>query len=123
GGPNRVVRAVVAESQPRRLGARCPRDDLVPEADPEERPAIVDDRASETHRAVETGGVAGPRRQDEPVDVSGEGDPARNRMGQDPDASAAFAHPLDDVRLEAEVDDPDQWPVFIVPPDVHDRGG
>ena len=39
---DRVVRAVVAEAQAARLGAGGAADDLVAEADPEQRPAVVD---------------------------------------------------------------------------------
>ena len=46
---------------------------------------------------------------------------ARDRVRQDPDAGAPTAHRPDDVRLEPEVDDPDERAVLIVATDVHDR--
>ena len=66
---DRVVRAVVAEAQARRLGAGRARDDLVAEADPEQRPAVVDDRLRERDRAVESSRIARARRKDDAVDV------------------------------------------------------
>ena len=36
-------------------------------------------------------------------------------------AGAASSHPSNDVRFESVVDDPDQWPAFVVATDVHDR--
>ncbi len=118
---DRVVRAVVPEPQTGRLGARRPRDDLVAETDAEQRAAVVDDRLRERDGAVEAGGIPGTRRQDEPVDIGGEGDRRRDRVRQDPDPGAASAHREDDVRLEAEVDDPDQRPAVLLSADVHDR--
>ena len=53
-------------------------------------------------------GSPGSGRQDQAVDVAGERDRGRDRVGQDPDPGAAPAHRADDVRLEPEVDDPDQ---------------
>ena len=67
-----VVGAVVAEAQAARLGAGRPADDLVAEADPEQRPAVGDRRPGEGDRAVQPGRVARSRREDEPVDVGGE---------------------------------------------------
>ena len=62
---DRVVRAVMPEPEARRLGAGGPPDDLVPEADPEQRAAVVDDRLRERDRPVEAGWIPGTRRQDE----------------------------------------------------------
>ena len=96
---DRVVRAVVAEPQARRLGARRPPDDLVAEADPEQRPAVVDDRSGERDLGLEPGRIAGTGRQDDAVDVGGEDASAVEIVcGQDPDARAATAHRADDVR-------------------------
>ena len=57
---DRVVRPVVAEPQARRLGARRSADDLMAEADPEQRPAVVDDRPRQRDGAVEPGRIPGP---------------------------------------------------------------
>ncbi len=46
---------------------------------------------------------------------------ARDRVRQDPDPGAAAAHRQDDVRLEPEVHDPDQWTAVLFSPDVDDR--
>ena len=58
-------------------------------------------------------GSPGPGRQDHAVDVGGEDVGGRDRVREDPDARAAVAHRADDVRLEAEVDDPDQRPAVL----------
>ena len=72
---DRVVRAVVAEAQPARVGAGGPADDLVAEADPEQRPAVVDDRARQRDLRLEPGRIAGARREDDAVDVRRRGRP------------------------------------------------
>ena len=56
---DRVVGAVVPEPQPRRVRARGAADDLVAEADPEQRPAVVDDGA----RQRDLGRRGGPDRR------------------------------------------------------------
>src|SRR5205085_7332012 len=56
-----MVRAVMAEPEPGRLGARRAGNDLVPEADPEQRPPVVDDRLRERDRALEAGRVTWSR--------------------------------------------------------------
>ena len=87
-----------------------PTDDLVAEADAEQRPAVVDDRAGQRDLGLEPGRIAGPGRQDDAVDVRRE-DVGRGRgVRQDPDAGAPAAHRADDVGLEPEVDDRDQRP-------------
>ena len=120
---DRVVRAVVAEPEPRRLGARGPSDDLVSQADPEQRPAVVDDRLRQRHGSVQAGRIPGAGRQDQAVDVGGEGDGGRDRVGQDAHPGPAASHREDDVRLEPEVHDPDQRTTVLRSPDVHDRRG
>ena len=57
---DRVVGAVVAEPQPARVGAGGPADDLVAEADPQQRPPVVDDGAGPARPAPR----AGPGRPD-----------------------------------------------------------
>ena len=71
------------------------------EADAQQRPAVVDDGSREPDRAAEPCRIAGPGRQDEPVDVGGEGVGRRDRVREDPDPGAAPPHREDDVRLEA----------------------
>ena len=71
---DRVVRPVVPEPEPGRLGAGRSSDDLVAEADPEQRPPVLDDRPRQCDRTVEPRRVAGPRREDQAIDVAGEGD-------------------------------------------------
>ena len=93
----------------------------MPEADPEERPAVVDHRPSQRDRAVEPRRIARAGRQDHAVDVGSQRDCGRDRVRQDPDARAAAAHPPNDVRLQAVVDDPDQRPTLLARPDVDDR--
>ena len=66
---DRVVRPVMAEPQPARLGAGRPGHDLVAEADPEQRPTVVDRGPGQRDRPGEPRRVARPGRQDEPVDV------------------------------------------------------
>ena len=105
------------------LGARGARHDLVAEADPEQRPPVVDDRPGQRDGPVEPGRIARPRRQDHPVDVRRQRDGRRDRVRQDPDAGAAPPHAADDVRLQAEVDDRDERPAVLGPADVHDRRG
>ena len=118
---DRVVRPVVAEPQPGRVGASGPRDDLVTEADPEQRPAVVDDRPRQRDRSVESCRIARARRQDDAVDVGRESDGRRDRVRQDADPGAAMAHRADDVRLQPEVDDPDERATILRPTDIHDR--
>ena len=58
---DRVVRAVVPEPQAARLGAGGAADDLVAEADAEQRPPVVDDRPRERDRRRRAGpGRPGP---------------------------------------------------------------
>ncbi len=117
-----MVGPVVAEPEPRRLGARGPRDDLMSEADAKERPAVVDDRPGKGDRALQARRISWPGRQDQAVHLAHQRDRGRDRVRQDPDAGAAPAHRADDVRLEPEVDDPDQRATVVVTADVHDRG-
>ena len=109
---DRMVRAVMAEAQPARVGARGAADDLVAEADPEQRPPVGDRRPGEADRTVEPGRVARARRQDEAVDVAAQRIGDVDGVGQDPDPRAAPAERADDVLLEAEVDDRDERPAF-----------
>ena len=51
----------MAEPEAGRLGAGGPADDLVAEADPEQRPAIVDDGAGERDLGLEPGRIARDR--------------------------------------------------------------
>ena len=118
---DRVVRAVVAEAQPGRLGAGGTRHDLVPEADPEQRPAVLDHGPRERDGAFESRRITRPRRQDDPVDVRRERDRGRDRVGQDAHPGATPPHALDDVRLEAVVDDRDERTAVLRPADVRDR--
>ena len=118
---DRVVRAVVAEAQAGRLGAGGAADDLVAEADAEQRPAVVDDRPRQRDRTVEPGRIARARARG----------PRRRRPGRAPPpprSCAAGRGPgrrggagPDDVRLEPEVDDRDQRAAVPHAPDVHDR--
>ena len=57
---DRVVRPVVPEPEARRVGPRRPPDDLVAEADAEQRPPVVDDRLRQRDRAVESSRIPGP---------------------------------------------------------------
>ena len=106
---DRVVRAVMAEPEPARLGAGGPPDDLVAEADAQQRPAVVDDRAGERDLGLEARRIArvratGSRRRRRSTSTSRRG----RRVREDADARAAMAHRPDDVRLQAEVDDADE---------------
>ena len=56
----------------RRVGARGPADDLVTEADAEQRPAVVDDRLRQRDRGLESCRIARAGRQDQAVDVRSE---------------------------------------------------
>src|SRR6185503_12066610 len=55
-----VIRAVVAEPQPARLGARGSPHDLMPEADPEQRSPGLDHGPRQRDRPGESGRVARP---------------------------------------------------------------
>ena len=102
---HRMIRAVMAEPQATRFRTRGAADDLVTKADPEQRPAVVDDRARQRDRAVEPGGITGTWRQDHAVDIRGERLRCSCRMRQDADPGAAATEAADDVRLEPEIDD------------------
>jgi hypothetical protein len=65
-----VVGPVMAEPQASGVGPAGPCHDLVPEADAQERPTVVDDRSSEGDLGLEAGRIAGTGRQDDPVDVA-----------------------------------------------------
>ncbi len=104
-----MVGPVVAEPQPARLGAGRPRHDLVAEADPEQRPAVVDDGAGQGDLGRRggpgrPGRATGSRRRRRRARTSD----GRGRVREDPDAGAAMAHRPDDVGLQPEVDDPDR---------------
>ena len=77
---DRVVGAVVAEPEAARVGAGGPPDDLVAEADPEQRPAVVDDRAGQRDLRLEAGRVAGTGREDHAVDVGRRARPTRTTV-------------------------------------------
>ena len=109
---DRVVRPVMAEPEPARLGAGRPPDDLVAEADPEERAAVGDRRPRQRDRTGEPRRVARPGRQDEPVDLGGQRVPGADGVGQDPDPGPAPTERADDVRLEPVVDDRDERPAL-----------
>ena len=87
---DRVVGAVVAEWQPR--GARAGRatEDLMTEADAEDRDAS-DGLAGQLHRPVEHRRVTRPVGQDHPVRAGGLDIPPRRCMRKHDDATAAFA--------------------------------
>ena len=53
-------------------------------------------------------GSPGPGDRIRPSMSRSEGDRGRDRVREDPDPGAAVAHRADDVRLQSEVDDPDQ---------------
>ena len=118
---DRMVRPVVSEPQPGRVRARRPADDLVTEADAEQRPAVVDDRLRQGHGAIESSRIPWAWRQDQAVDVRSEGDRRRDRVRQDADPGAAMAHGADDVGFQSEVDDPDQRAAVLRTTHVHDR--
>ena len=96
---------MMPEPEPPRVGARRARDDLVPEADPQQRPAVLDDRPCEGDGAGEPRRVAGTGREDDAIDVRREHLVRRRRVWQQPDTRAAAAERPDDVHLEPVVDD------------------
>ena len=100
---HRVVRGMVTERQTPRPGTGRPPDDLVAQADPKQRPPVGDHRARQRHGAVESGGVAGTRREHDAVDVGREHVLDRGGVRQYPDSRSASAQAIDDVRLESEV--------------------
>src|SRR5437879_1044183 len=112
-----VTPAVLRRGRP--IGRQ--RHDLMAQADPEERAAVGDDGPGERNRALEPGRVAGPGRKDQAVDLVGQRDIGRHRVGQDPDPGAAPAEPVDDVRLQPEVDDADQGAALLGAADIADR--
>ena len=116
-----MVRPVVSEPEPGRVRARSPADDLVTEADAEQRPAVVDDRLRQGDGAVESSRIPRAWRQDQAIDVRSKGDSGRDRVRQDADPGASMAHGADDVRLQPEVDDPDERAAVLSTTDVHDR--
>ena len=118
---DRVVGPVMAEPQAARLGTSRARHDLVSEADPEQRSPVLDDGAGQRDLGLESGRVAGARRQDDAIDARAEDVRRRRRVRKDADARSAMLHRLDDVGLEAEVDDPDQRAARIGRAIVGDR--
>ena len=70
---------------------------------------------------VEPGRIPGPGRQDQAVDLGGKRHRRRDRVRQDSHPGAPATHGQDDVRLQSEIDDPDQRAAVFHPPDVHDR--
>ena len=102
-----MVRPVVPEAQASRVGAGRAPHDLVTEADPEQGPSVVDDGARQRDLRLQPRRITRPGRQDHPVDVVREDVGRGRRMREDPDACAAVPHRPDDVRLEAQVHDPD----------------
>ncbi len=75
---------------------------------PEERPAVVDDRARQGDLRFQPCRIARSGREDHAVDVARQDIGRGGRVGEDPHPRAAMAHRADDVRLQAEVDDADQ---------------
>src|SRR6188768_1694474 len=116
-----MVRPVVSEPEPGRLRARSPADDLVTEADAEQRPAVVDDRLGQGDGTVESSRIPRARRQDQAIDVRSEGDSGRDRVWKDADSGPSMAHGADDVGFQPEVDDPDQRTAVFRTTHVHDR--
>ena len=82
---DRMVRAVMPEPEAPRVGAGRATHDLVAEADAQERPAVVDDRAGERDLGFEAGRVAGAGRQDHAIDVAREDVGRGDRVREDPD--------------------------------------
>src|SRR3990172_2178862 len=94
---DRVVRPVMPESKACGFATGGAGHDLVTEADPEERPSVVDDRAGQGNRTGQPGGGSRAGREDDAGDVGGE---HRRRVGgvrQDPDTQAAPDQAPDDV--------------------------
>ena len=104
---DRVVRPVVAEPEPARLGACGAGDDLVPEADPEERPPVGDHGAGERDLCRQPRRIARPGRQDDAVHVGGQDLRRGGGVREDPHARAPVAHGPHDVGLQSQVHDAD----------------
>ncbi len=107
---DRMVGAVMAEPQPRRLRAAGARDDLVPEADPEQRAAGGDHGAGEGDLGPKARRVAGAGRQDHPVDVARQQLRRTDHVREYPDPRPTVPHRSHDVRFQTEIDDPDPGP-------------
>ena len=102
---DRVVGAVMPEAEPASCRRPRPGHDLVAEADPEQRPAVVDDRAGQRHLLLEAGGSPGPGDRITPSMSDARTSDGGAVCGKHADARAAEAHRADDVGLEPEVDD------------------
>ena len=115
---DRVVGAAVAERQLERLEADGAAEELVAEADPEDRP-LADELADGRDDVVERGRVAGPVGEEDEVGVVGEDVLRRGVAGQQRHPAAALAELADDRELDPGVDADDVGPVAV----EHDRLG
>jgi hypothetical protein len=87
-------------------------DDLVAEADPEEREASINDGSREGDRPVEARRVARAWREDNSLHAPLQQLRRRCRMRMNAHTESPCAQRAYDVRLEAEVDDGDAWFVW-----------
>ena len=78
------------------------------EADPQQRPPVGDRLASQRHRSVQSGGIAGPGREDHAVHVGRQHLHGRGGVGQDPHPRPPPPEAANDVHLEPEIQDRNQ---------------
>src|ERR1700693_4366536 len=97
-----VVGTVMAEWKSGRARACSAAEDLVPQADAEDRDA-PDRLAGQFHGSVQHGRVAWPVGQDHTVRAGGLDITPGRGVGQDDDATAAFAKGAQDVALHAVI--------------------
>jgi hypothetical protein len=110
---DRMVAAAVAEAQLERLQADGAREQLVAEADPEDRLAR-DERADRVDEVAERGGVARAGDEEVAVRIAGEQLLGRRRARIELERRAAIGEVADDRALDAGVqrDDPGTVPLW-----------
>ena len=104
-----MVGAVVAERKARRGRPRGPAEDLVSEADAENRDP-ADRLAGQLHRSVEHRRIARSVREHQAVRAGGFDVPPGRRIRQHHHATAAFAKGAENVALHSVIDDGDRQP-------------
>src|SRR4051812_43154687 len=100
-----MVRAVMAEAQTARVRARGAANDLMAQADAQQRPPIVDRGLGQTDRSVKSRRIARTGREHEPAHVRREGHARVDGVREHAYPRATRNELTDDVGLEAVVND------------------
>src|SRR5215203_1430099 len=100
---DRMVRTAVPELQFVSAAAHRQREDLVPEADPEDRDLFLHQLARVLDRVVENGRIPGAVAQEHTVGTGGKQIGGRRRRREHADVTAVRREPAQDVVLHAEV--------------------